>query len=394
MSFDLNIQNYTLEELQEMFQLPNQYDILLLETQEQKLRNTITRNQNMDKGTREQTLGFLVKAKEILLQKKNTISSSTFENNLLDCIHSNYEMTNVAIQEPTRNDHMVQQKKETHYISSNPSEYFSGIINPLKRRTIKKNINIDSRFRENYYITTASNFSITLPTFFNNVFTVQLASIELPNTFTLVSKHYGNDFFCVKIGGGQATIVTIPEGNYTETTLLNTIQSALIALPITITQTSNQKVLIQTTPTNTFELNFQTDRFGNEDNGTALPLKLGWILGFRNGIYIQNTEYFSEGQVNVSGPQYLYLVVDDFNNNVTNGFYSAFHSSVLNNNILARISLSPGKNSSIVSTQRDYFGPINIKNLTVQLLDEYGRIVDLNYADLSFCLTLTLQYDL
>ena len=42
------------------------------------------------------------------------------------------------------------------------------------------------------------------------------------------------------------------------------------------------------------------------------------------------------------------MVVDDFNNNVNDGFYGAFTSSLLNKNILARISLQ-GNVFSILS---------------------------------------------
>jgi hypothetical protein len=134
---------------------------------------------------------------------------------------------------------------------------------------------------------------------------------------------------------------------------------------------------------------------------TPLPLKFGWILGFRNGIYVNNLVYVSEGVMDVLGFRYLYLVVDDYNNNVNNNFYSAFNSSLLNKNILARISLQ-GKQFDIMSQNalslitptREYFGPVNIQNLTIQLLDEYGRIVDLNNMDYSFCLSLKTAYDI
>jgi hypothetical protein len=112
----------------------------------------------------------------------------------------------------------------------------------------------------------------------------------------------------------------------------------------------------------------------------------------------------SEGIIDVKGPKYLFLVVDDYKNNVNNSFYSAFNSSILNKNILARISLdSTSTNSfnvlqqsltSTVTTPREYFGPVNLNNLTIQLLDEYGRIIDMNNMDYSFCLTLTTIYDL
>jgi hypothetical protein len=94
-------------------------------------------------------------------------------------------------------------------------------------------------------------------------------------------------------------------------------------------------------------------------------------------------------------------VVDDHNNNVNNGFYSAFNSSLLNNNILARITLQSrffdvqlSNNLNIVTTPREYFGPVNITTLNIQLLDEYGRVVDLNNMDFSFCLTLITEYDI
>jgi hypothetical protein len=149
------------------------------------------------------------------------------------------------------------------------------------------------------------------------------------------------------------------------------------------------------------ELDFQSDKEGNEDRFTPLPLKMGWLMGFRQGKYVNNIVYVSEGLVDLNGPRYLYLVVDDRNNNVNNSFYSAFNSSILNKNILARISVQVASfsvisenNLNVVTLQRDYFGPVNIQNLTVQLLDEYGRVVDLNNMDYSFCLTFTTVYDL
>jgi hypothetical protein len=123
----------------------------------------------------------------------------------------------------------------------------------------------------------------------------------------------------------------------------------------------------------------------------------------RNGIYINNSNYVSEGVVNLLGPRYLFLVVDDFNNNVNNGFYSAFNNSILNKNILARISNIQSASSFNVLTQnnlnlitypRQYYGPVNILNMNIQLLDEYGRIIDLNNMDFSFCLTFQTAYDL
>jgi hypothetical protein len=74
---------------------------------------------------------------------------------------------------------------------------------------------------------------------------------------------------------------------------------------------------------------------------------------------------------------------------------------MLNKNILARISLQVNtynvleQNSlNLITTPREYFGPVNLQTLNIQLLDEYGRIVDLNNMDFSFCVTLTTTYDI
>ena len=150
-----------------------------------------------------------------------------------------------------------------------------------------------------------------------------------------------------------------------------------------------------------FSLDFQADRYGNYDSSTPLPLKLGWILGFRNGVYENNSNYVSEAVVDLYPIKYVYLVIDDYNNNVNNGFYSAFNSSILNKNIIARISLQSSEfyilsqnNLKLISHPRQYYGPVTLQNMTIQLLDPFGRIIDLNNNDYSFCLTLQTIYDI
>jgi hypothetical protein len=300
-------------------------------------------------------------------------------------------------------------------LRSDPGEFFPGVINPLRRSTIRQNLNIDSRFRENYYSTASSNFQITLPMNFDNVLRMQLNAIELPITYYNVSKQYGNNFFQITVNTSTA-IISIPDGNYTGDGIVNAINNqltilggefakVLFLLNINNNSGSGQMMVgpvAATPPVNvtTLTLNFQTDRLGYDDNSTPLPLKFGWALGFRNGKYVNNLNYVSEGVVDMTGPRYIYLVIDDHNNNVNNGFYSAFNSSMLNNNILARISLQSrpfdvqiSNNLNIITTPREYFGPVKLQNMTIQLLDEYGRILDLNNMDFSFCVTLITAYD-
>jgi hypothetical protein len=164
---------------------------------------------------------------------------------------------------------------------------------------------------------------------------------------------------------------------------------------------SGRMIVGSKTGTQQFSINFLTDRYGNEDRQSPLPLKFGWLMGFRQGYYENALNYVSEGIIDLVGPRYIYLVVDDFNNSVLDGFYGAFTSSILNKNILARVSLIGNvfssitkDNFSLITTPRQYFGPVDVQKLQIQLLDEYGRILDLNNMDYSFCLTFQTIYDL
>jgi hypothetical protein len=418
MNFDLNINNYKKNELTEMFDLPPNYGRELVDIKETKLRESILNNKEIKEEVRMKTIYFLTEAKKILLGDVYQKVEHAKEK-VQDYFNSIYDLKPVKI-EDSDNEHMVQVRENRPYLSSFPSEFFPGVINPLKRRINKQNLNIDTRFRENYYVSSATNFNVTLPLTINNVLTMQLAAIELPTTFYNISKQYGNNFFTL-IVNDLAQVVNIPDGNYTYTGIVNLLNTTITNISNSDLSLSNFQYIIFGININnnngsgqmfvginsgapsaiTFSLNFQADRNGIDDRSTPLPLKLGWTFGFRNGVYENSHNYVSEGVVDLLGPRYLYLVVDDFNNNVNNNFYSAFNSSILNKNILARVSLQANtfnilteNNLNIVSTPRQYFGPVKIQNLNIQLLDEYGRVIDLNNMDYSFSLTFQTAYDL
>lgn len=411
MNFDLNIENYTRGELIEMFELPSNFDKNIVEIKESKFRDTIFNNSQINKDTKVQTINFLTKAKNIILSEDKP-QNKPLQEKIEDFYNTSYQLKSSKLEDP--GEHMVQVRPDKPYLSSYPSEFFPGVINPIKKRTIRKNLNIDTRFRDNYYLTSASNFNIQLPLNMDNVLQMQLASIELPTSYYVVSKQYNNNYFTIVVNG-QSAVINIPDGNYTQSTIMEIINTQLtlagnpfsfISFIINLTNVNTGSAQTMVGPNGTgvvtdLEIIFQYDRNGVEDRGTPLPLKLGWNLGFRNGMYSGVTNYVSEGIVDLTGPRYFYLVIDDYNNNVNNNFYSAFNSSILNKNILARISVQANRfnileqnNLNIVTTPREYFGPINLYAMNVQLLDEYGRIVDLNNMDFSFCLTLITVYDL
>ena len=415
MNFDLNIENYSIDELKDMFELPNIYDKNTVETNENKLIQNIINKNELNKELQEKTLNFIIKAKKILIETNIENGNDDKIISGIDSIfNSNYKISPVKLESST--EHMVQIEKDpVSYQNSYPSEYFKGIFNPLKRRTRLENLVIDTRFRENYYNSSSTNFNFQLPILIQNVLSMKLSAIEIPTTYYAISKQFNNNFFTLTVNS-NSKVISIPDGNYNNESFITCLNNQIIlhgddfqyvSFVININNNSGSGQMMVGLDENApkdlqIELNFQADRFGYDDRTTPLPLKLGWLMGFRNGIYVNNQNYVSEAIVDLVGPRYFYLVIDDFNNNNNNGlFYSAFNSSLLNKNIIARISLQSDlfkvlleNDLNVITSPREYFGPVNIRNFQIQLLDEYGRIVDLNYMDFSFCLTLTLSYDL
>jgi hypothetical protein len=427
MDFDFNIKNYKTNELEDIFELPKGYSPAILNSREIKLKQGILTNAKVKGDNKNKLLAFVAEAKNKILEEfsKNSNKIDTLKKTYDNIYNLNKSLkpSNVTSDGGT----FIIEKPSTPFGQSKPSEFYEGVLNPLSNRILRKNLNIDTRFRDNYYDTQSSNFHLNLPIRLTQVVSLQLSALELPRTFYTVSKIFGNNYFCIIIQN-EKVVVIIPDGDYTATALEeylnNVMQSyasssdANLALlqyiyftvdAYTGSNNGSGRMIVginesyQNNNPFAFSLKFNVDINGEEDRINPLPLKFGWLMGFRESMYVNNVDYVSEGIVDLAGPRYIYLVVDDFNNNVNDGFIGAFNSSLLNKNILARISLQGGvnlfsyasqNNLSLITYARQYFGPVDILKLQIQLIDEYGRVLDLNNMDYSFCLTFQTVYDL
>jgi hypothetical protein len=404
MNFDLNISNYNISDLEEMFGLQQNYDANNIEYNMNKLKTSINNNKNIDKESNEKINNFLITAANILINR-NTISEK--KNDYYK--PEDFKMKSIAV---SKNDHDVQDREKSQYVVNYNNDYVSGIVNPIKKTTIINNLVINSCFRDNYFSSLSTDFLVNLPITFNNVLSMELLDINIPNTYFIISKKLNNNYFYITANSVTQKI-EIADGNYSNDGLLQLINQnvqilggdfANIVFLLNDTNLNGSgQVMIGIKNGETefpFSLNFLLDKNGNNDRNTPLPLKFGWLLGFRNGVYENNLNYVSEGIIDLKGPKYLYLVIDDFNNNVNNGFYSAFNSSLLNKNIIAQININNNyvfENlhlNNFNSIVRQYFGPVNFNKLHIQILDEYGRIINLNNMDFYFSLKLTIDYDI
>ena len=431
-SFDLNISNYTINELEKMLELRNGYTKAEIITQTTIFKDKVLGENNMPISKKNDIVDFLNKASNKII-KKLTLSLEKTQDDFTPAFE---KMTNTII--PGNGSSAVIEKssivaglnwpKFSGRLIDNADQP-PGIINPINVRTIKRTINLDTRFRPNYYTTSSTDFSLTLPVRVKNAVSMRIASIEIPISWYVVAKYWGNSFFKIEWGdNGDGTFannytVTIPDGNYelfwqaaTEATdLASTINTFMHAngnpilqeIVFNVDRTSGRSGFAWkpgSTQSN-FRVTFSIDEKGNSDFSTILQFRLGWLLGFRVGFY-EGPSIVSEGICYMKGPRYAFISINDFNNSVSNYFISAFSSSLLQKDIIARINLTyiqqqqgvyqTGQDDGLstqINRQRSYFGPVDVERLEIKLLDEFGRIIDLNNMDWSMALTMECLYD-
>ena len=301
------------------------------------------------------------------------------------------------------------------YVHSDPSTIYKGDLNPLNNRILTRSLTIDSKFRENWLTSKSNDFTINLPTKLSKIASMQLTSVEFPISFYGISANYGNNMFRMIVTDissntiDSSANIVVPDGNYSANELISKINTTILVLGSSYVDISmnynsinghcevnNSNVLKK------FEIIFNQNSAGEEYTPTINTMTLGYVLGFTKSSYeVLTTTITSEGVVNPSPIDYVYLAVEDFNQNVNNGFISATNKYVTSSDIIARITVTDeyykvinATNRSIVTDTREYFGPVDITRMRIRVYDCYGRILDMNNADFSFCLTMKQIYNL
>jgi len=431
-NLDLDINNYSIGDIEKFFQLkPNgKYSAADIELKEYNIRETLLSTGHIDKRFKQNLIEFLQHAKKWIVSVKcepPKAPTSIPANYKLDPIDS--PVLNAV---PSRQGELIT-RPETQFVYANTSQYFPGKLNQLDTRTITKSLNIDTRFRDNLYATHSSDFTLQLPTKFNKVVSMSLSSLELPVTFYSISSYYGNNFvyLCVSYtdsSGGPLIsdkVLVIPDGNYNANDLVDRMNLLLapvvsdgtlanpdnifsyiqFTLDITSSGSGTGKLTMQPTGlladriTNIM-MDFTRDINGIVDN-VEVSTRLGWNLGYIRRKYDGQTSYTADAVIDPASLRYIYLAVDDFCNSSHNHFVNVFNDSIMNPNILARISVKGAYFSllmendfNIVTEPRTYFGPVDIQRLRIRLFDDRGRLLNMNNANYSFCLDLKLLYDL
>jgi hypothetical protein len=296
--------------------------------------------------------------------------------------------------------------KDENFMEPKVNQYGRNMVmTNVTRETKRKYVNIDTRFRDEYTDNKYNdnikimNCNITLPERITNAKSVMVCNAEIPISYYNISASLGNHYFQC-ISGSITKMFVLPDNQYTISTLVNKINSlAGTDLSLNITDISGTN--FSTTNNNTYTIRFDTDISGNFDKYN-FKSKLGWLLGFRKQSYTLNKTIpsISEAITNLSGPRYLYIVLDEFNQNTQNSFISPQSGFLLNKNIIARIATNPtiysfgsvipanNFNGYLLTDRRTYTGTVDLKRFHIQLVNELGVPMNLNGLDFSFCLEI------
>ena len=385
-TFDLNIDNYNIDDLQNFFNLKNNFseNDIIDASKQKKLKLA----KHPDDIFKDKIYTFINESEAILLEhmKKNKIipAGSTY---IID--NGKLSVTNTVSQ-------------------VYPTQVASGVINPLKKKTITNTFAINTLFRD-IDSKNATDCLINLPYTIKDVISMKLVSVELPQVIYLINNGYNFIYFIEYSTNIEGTVI-FPEGNYNYSSLA-TMMSNEINLQLgtgirfnVVIDPINFKTTISNS-TNNFDVLFSTNI-----PTFSFSKSIGWILGFRNHEKYKNQKSFtSESLFNPCPTDYLFLEINDYNFSSASRLIGLFLDNFLDKNIIAKLPYSncgcslPSldkcttiflNEDNLISSVRNYFGPIHIQKLGIRLLNQYGETVDLHYRDFSFTLEMDVLYDL
>lgn len=455
---DLNISNYSLNELENFIGLEPDYNYNEINERCSNMIDVVGESADYDLSYKKRIISFLNEAKLLIIKRLKKNSSDKEAGGFIE----DYDKLLIPTDEgsvvnqtsTTYAGHSFVMNKETSSFNDfvNKSEYLNPIeafptniarsnLNNLKRKTILQTLVLNTLFREDYPNTSSTDFNIVLPYYFKNVLSVRLSSLQLPNVIYTISSYNGNNTFYISedVSGGAFGTIVIPDGDYSNiidfSSMLQTeinAQLGIVAPRFIVDYDINSRKITLSNNTYNFSLVFYKPFIESEkecdnlapyyksakqqkqrpnqkndcengkevDNTSIICKKFGWIVGYRNSEYSGSNSYTTEAIYNGAYPNYIYFIMNDYNNAQAQNVFGLFSKSIIGNNILAVIPIvsesffvNYNNGSDLIEKKREYFGPVRIQRMNFQILNQYGEPVNLNNMDYSFSLEFEVGYD-
>ena len=275
-----------------------------------------------------------------------------------------------------------------------------------KKSEYEQSFALNSAFKTNYADSTSS-FTYVFPEKLTNVVDIRISHLEIPvDVYFTVSEYYGNNKFTITNSTNLTTkVITIPDNNYITMDQYRDI----INIKIEESFGANADIIALHNEYTMFFHNQSNDEymidFADSIYNPTIERNLGYLLGYRKSQYTiaSNGHIESERAVNLSPTKAFYIVFEDFTNNFKENIRVAFVNHFLNKNVIARIPFTRTKDearsfifnkfSDTPGNVRKYNGPTDIQKFKIEILDDYGEVVNLLGADWGFVVTATMKLD-
>ena len=422
---NLEIGKYSISELKDIFDIIEINDTSLIKSRLDSMIITLNNDTKIGIEHKGNIIKFLNKAYNKICGESREDNNSFFSSATTNMI-SNAPENHPLIQSANK----IGGQSAKIFQGRGGENFPAGFINPINIRTTKQNINVDSIFRENYNLTSSSQFSIDMPQTIKGVVEMQLASIQIPLTLYSINE-YCNSF---KIVYKNVThIIKLEPGNYLSSFSSNSFRTDFKIndiievlnnehLPKLNVSDNGIKIIAKLNIINGIvEFTLVKINGHSPSSDEDLPYlefidssteniigQLGWILGFKKNKYfftLKDKKWVINGDapIAIEQPKYLYFCVNDFTNASSNQYIVPLSESILSPYILYKIDYQTLVQSAGIFNfggveephygNREYFGPVDIKKLQFTFLDEFGRVVDFNNRDWNAQLAFTRMYE-
>ena len=352
---DYNLDHYTIADMLTILRLPNAYyiDAIYDTTNKYLQRSQETGNRQM--------YDFFMGVQNSLIEYNRTLMGtakppppiSTDWNNpnlpQYDPSQSGKNTDRIQQIDVYGNDHLPMKRTQLGVANTYQLPVVQDTLNPNLKNSFKRFIVLDSQYRQGGPGTTTTDYTADLSDVLYKVLSISLYSIQIPDSWYTFDEAYLNNYFILQVKEVVSTTpvllkVSIASGNYTPDQLETALNDSLSVLTLTNVSFSyndiNAKMTLAlgsgiTLGGNSVEYINIIFYEQNWSAGSGIPFSfnqtLGWYLGYRNIIYNQLTgpsTFVAENVLDVYGPRYLIISIDDFNqNHVNNGLVTITETS-------------------------------------------------------------------
>ena len=330
---DTNVSNYTVDELMAILEIEDQFKPdEIIERSDELIERFTSQN-------RPEMVVFFKDIKKRLLQnyKKNIDPSYIVPSD----------------EEPLGKGKPIDEREEVDVGGTHEISVKQDTLNPTLKNTITRLINLDSQFRQytNGVDSTSTEYTLDLSDTLKDVLSIRLFSYQIPYSWYVIAD--GRNCFCIVFEDDTIVPVVMPPGNYSNSAFVTALNKAFVDasfefpsedLPVSY-NASNGKIT----------MNLTDGSFNDIEHAQVLPIitttkvvfydfkgsaacgikcytngsnylnnTMGWIMGYRDPfVYVNALGNTANAVLDLNGPKYLILALDDYNqNHVNNGLVS------------------------------------------------------------------------